>query len=273
MSPASGSDARGIYADATGVKWTVGVGIVVDIVATVWLLQWLDPAGGQPMPLSGLVTMLQPIGVEAPGWLIGFTDWLHVSRAVLLWPLFALAFLLLLQSTHARYDLLYRPATVALVLVLMEAHGSAWPAVWLVLLLAAVSVVAALSGAAERRSRSGTTREDRFDYFGSLPAGHVLGQGLLVLLPPVGLILLIASAVRDAYTLRVRRELWPEFRKSLERLQRDDPVAAEGLRTEALLRLADRDERAFDRSMIEYVLVSAEPPSGAPPIGRIRPVL
>lgn len=97
-------------------------------------------------------------------------------------------------------------------------------------------------------------------------------RGLLALFPPAGLTLLIASAVRDAYTLRGRRELWPEFRKSLERLQRDDPVAAEALRAEALLRLGDRDERTFDRSMIEYVLVSSAPPSGASPIGRIRPV-
>lgn len=272
MSPASGTDTRGIYADATGVAWTVGVGIAVDVVATVWLLQWLDPAGSHPMPLSGLVAMLHPIGVAAPEWLVGFTGWLHAYSAILLWPLFALAFLLLLQSTHARYDLLYRPAAVVLVLVLMEVHGSAWPAAWLLLLLAAVSAVAAASGAVARRNRDDGVGED-FDYFGSLPAGRVFAQGLLALLPPVGLILLIASAVRDAYTLRGRRELWPEFRKGLERLQRDDPAAAAALRTEALLRLADREERAFDRSMIEYVLVSADPPSGAAPLGRIRPVL
>lgn len=171
MSPAPGSDTRGIYADATGVAWTVGVGISVDVVATVWLLQWLDPAEGQPMPLSGLVAMLHPIGVPAPDWLVGFTGWLHAYSVVLLWPLFAVAFLLLLQSTHARYDLLYRPAAVVLVLVLMEVHGSIWPAVWLLLLLAAVSAVASLSGAVARRNRSHAAGEDRFDYFGSLPAG------------------------------------------------------------------------------------------------------
>ncbi len=267
MPDTNGSDNRGYYRDATGTKWTVGVAVVVDLIATTWFIFWSEPDGKRPMPLSGLVVMLTSIGVDSPGWLLGFIEWLHRFGPVLFMPVFAAAFIMLLQSTHKHDDLLYRTATVILVLTLFEMNGSLWPALWLWLLLGLSSLIAGVAAAVtERRQRR--TVVEAVDYFGSRFPSRVFLNGTLTLLPPFVLVATIISAIREAYTLPERDRLWPEFATRLTHLQEKDPESADALRAELLFHLSSDNEYAFDRRMMAHTLTVPNP-RGA--IGRSRP--
>lgn len=246
---------RELFRDATGFHWTIGVGFVVDLLATIWFFLWLDPEGGRPTPVTGLSSALAGIGLEAPTWAVQFTSWLHGVSGVLLAPAFAAAYLLVLMSTYRRGDHLYRPAAIVLLLLMFEMHGSSWPFVWLWLALAATAGVAKAAAVATEASRRGQRDRD-LDYFGSHPPSLVLLDATLALLPPFTLLLGLWTVVRNAFTLTDRSTLWQQYRSSFERLEAADPAEADAVRLQALLDLSNDQGRAGDRRMIEHILTS-----------------
>lgn len=244
---------RELFREATGFRWTIGVGFVVDLLATIWFFLWLEPEGGRPMPVAGLSSALTGIGLEMPTWAVDFVAWLHGVSGVLLAPGFAAAYLLLLVSTYRRADHLYRPAAIVLLMLLFEMHGSPWPFVWLWLALAATAGVAKAAALATEWNRRGR-RDLDLDYFGSRIPSRVLLESTMSMFPPIILLFGLIAVVRQAFTVSESSRLWQAYRSTLERLDATDRTESDSVRLQALLELSADRGREWDRRMIEHLL-------------------
>lgn len=254
---------RGYFEDAAGTKWTVAVGLLMSSLVTLWTVQMLV-TDDKEMPLSAGQSALQRMGIELPGFLARFIEWVSVAGLPLVAALFIVTLLLALRSSYQRFGNLYHVLSWMSLMTLFEATGA--PLATFSCLLGATAGIALLAYFNSRRIHNrGDFVRSEDSYFGQKPPLLVFVRICLDLFAPLALGAALFGVVRAAFSFDDDEpfRLSRGFAKHFAQLEKDDPKAAEALRLEVLLRASESDTLSLEMKMIVDHVLSEPAPTGA----------